>query len=93
MLSVGRSVRRSVGRSVGRSVLNFVIFQKVRFREEYSNLSNTTKLTLLDSLLQEFTAGAMYVFISLKLWVLEIFSEDSELIFTFKVDFDLLLGQ
>ena len=52
-----------------------------------------TKLILLDSLLQEFTAGAMPVFNSVKLWVLERLSEDSELIFTFKADFDLLLGQ
>ena len=58
-----------------------------------SNLSNTTKLILLDSLLQEFIVWAMYVFISLKLWVLEMLSEDSELIFTIKADFDLLLGQ
>ena len=41
--------------SVGRSVffLDFVNFQKERFREKYSNLSNTTKLILLESLLQE----------------------------------------
>ena len=48
----GDLIRRCC-RSVRRSVLNFVIFQKVRFREEYSNLSNTTKLTLLESLPQE----------------------------------------
>ena len=43
-----------------------------------SNLSNTTKLMLLDSLLQEATAGAMYVCIILKLW--GHLSEDSELV-------------
>ena len=33
-----------------------------------SNLSDTTKPIFLDSLLQEVTAGATYVCISLKLW-------------------------
>ena len=42
--------------SVGWSVLDFVIFQKRGFESINSKLSNTTKLTLLDTLLQEVTA-------------------------------------
>ena len=38
------------------SVLNFVIFQKRGFGIINVNLSNTTKLILLDSLLEEVTA-------------------------------------
>ena len=39
--------------SVCRSVINFLIFQKRGFESTNSILSNTTKLILLDSLLQE----------------------------------------
>ena len=44
--------------SVCLSVLNFVIFQKRGLDNTNSNLSNTTKLTLLYSLF-EFTVGVM----------------------------------
>ena len=46
----------SVGRSVGLSVIDFLIFQKRCFESIISDLSNTTKLTLLESLLREVTA-------------------------------------
>ena len=40
---------------------SFLIFQKEVSRVEYSNLSNMTKLTLLDSLLKEVRVTEMYV--------------------------------
>ena len=58
-LRLGDLIRRccsSVGWSVGRSVLDFVIFPKRGFETIISDLSNTTKLTLLESLLQEVAA-------------------------------------
>ena len=39
-----------------RSVIDFLIFQKRGFESIISDLSNTTKLTLLESLLQEVAA-------------------------------------
>ena len=42
--------------SVGQSVIDFVIFPKRGFESIISDLSNTTKLTLLESLLREVTA-------------------------------------
>ena len=42
--------------SVCRSVINFLIFQKRGFESTNSNLSNTTKFILLDSLFQEITS-------------------------------------
>ena len=58
----GDLIRRSctsVGRSVRPSVIDFLIFQKRGFESIISDLSNTTKLTLLESLLREVTAGVM----------------------------------
>ena len=58
-LRQGDLIRRccpSVGRSVA-SVLDFVIFQKRGFEITNLNLSNTTKLTLLESLPQEVMIG------------------------------------
>ena len=43
-------------RSVGPSVIDFLIFHKIGSEIIISDLSNTTKLTLLESLLQEVTA-------------------------------------
>ena len=50
-------------------VINFLVFQKRCFKITNSNLSNAARFILLDSLLQEFTMGAMYICISFKLWV------------------------
>ena len=48
-------IRRSC-LSVGPAAINFLIFQKRGFEIMISDLSNTTKLTLLESLLREVTA-------------------------------------
>ena len=55
------SVCKSVCRSVCLSVLFFLTFQKESFREWYSKLSNTTKLILLDSILQKVTTGEIQI--------------------------------
>ena len=51
----GDLIRRSC-RSVGPFVIDFLIFQKRGFESIISDLSNTTKLPLLESLLREVTA-------------------------------------
>ena len=69
ILSVGRyahqsvrpSICRSVGSSVGWFVTDFLIFQKRGFEGTNSNLSNTTKFILLDSLLEEVTAQEIQI--------------------------------
>ena len=66
------SVCLSVGSSVSLSVLDFVIFQKRGFESAISNLPNTTKLILLDSLLQEVSMGALY-FCVITMGALDIF--------------------
>ena len=58
--SIRRLVRPLVGQSfrpsVRQSVIDFLIFQKRGFESTNSNLSNTTKFILIDSLIQEVTA-------------------------------------
>ena len=54
-LRQGDLIQRSC-RSVNPSVIDFLIFQKRGFESIISDLSNTTKLTLLESLLREVTA-------------------------------------
>ena len=53
-------------------------YDQLIYSEALSNLSYTTKPILLDSLLQEVTAGVMYVCINIKLYILE--TEDLELV-------------
>lgn len=53
------------------NILIGLIFQKERFRAQYSNLSNTNKLALLDSLFRDITVGPMYVlYVCLRVFLL-----------------------
>ena len=54
-MEVFSDLRRSCP-SVGPSVIDLLIFQKRGFESKISDFSNTIKLTLLESLLREFTA-------------------------------------
>ena len=57
---------RSVGRLVSLSVIDFLIFQKRGFESIISDLSNATKLTLLDSLLREVAVTEIQIATCLK---------------------------
>ena len=59
-----------------------------RMNNPNSNLSDTNKLKLLDSLLQEITLGSMHVYISFKLWGWRCLSQDSEFVYLGMINFN-----